>query len=68
MRTNLFVQRAFGHYSEQESKYKTLSDTTKSCRGHLVFDQTVFYAEGGGQVGDIGFIGSAKGRCYLKIL
>ena len=49
-----------------KKQVQTLSDTKGACWGYLVFDQTVLYAEGGGQVADTGFIGMPQDDTILQ--
>lgn len=44
------------------AKYRKITDKKRGEHYQLVFNRTPFYAEGGGQVGDQGFIENARGE------
>lgn len=44
------------------TKYRKITDKKKGEQYQLVFNQTPFYAEGGGQVGDRGYLEDAQGN------
>lgn len=44
------------------NKYRKITDKKKGKRYQLVFNETPFYAEGGGQVGDTGYIEDEEGN------
>ncbi len=55
-------------YEKLESKAEIAAADTRGNRGFLVLNQTPFYPEGGGQVGDQGEILSEEGRVLAKVI
>ena len=55
-------------YEELESKAKIVTSVTIGNRGFVILDQTPFYPEGGGQVGDQGEILSEEGHLLAKVI
>ncbi len=57
-----FGETNFSGYDEIQTKAKLLAKEEIDGQFYLIFDQTPFYGEGGGQVGDKGEIYSTEGK------
>ncbi len=55
-------------YERLESKAEIVAADIRGNRGFIVLNQTPFYPEGGGQVGDQGEILSEEGRLLAKVI
>jgi alanyl-tRNA synthetase len=59
-----FIGRGIGHY-EEPGRMLAILEGDEPGKAEIFLDQTPFYAEGGGQVGDTGIIASESGSAVI---